>query len=50
MTPTDHLKEADAIRDAYTARSHRNAFEDAVIAFLWLFVRIWISKKKSAKK
>ncbi len=43
---TTYQKEADDIRAAYAARSHHNAFEDAVIAFLWLFVRMLADKKK----
>jgi len=41
---TDYQKEAQAIADAYRARSHHNPFEDAVIAFLLLFVKMWTNK------
>lgn len=43
-------KEADAIRDEYMKkRKMADAFSDAVIAFLWLFVRLYIGKEKKAK-
>jgi len=42
--------EADSIRNEYMARRKMaDAFSDAVIAFLWLFVRLYIGKEKKAK-
>ena len=46
----DYAKEADAIRDEYIQkRSTNNAFHNAVIAFLWLLVRMQIANGKKAK-
>lgn len=43
----DYAKEADAIRDEYKAS--RITYHNAVIAFLWLLVRMQIASGKKAK-
>lgn len=40
------LKEAKAIYDKYVELRTPNQFQDAVIAFLYLFVRMWAEGKK----
>lgn len=41
------LKEAKAIYDKYMELRTPNQFQDAVIAFLYLFARAWMESKKT---
>ena len=44
----NYLKEAEAIYAEYKSRSRPQGtpFNDAVIAFLYLFLRLWLEGKK----
>lgn len=48
---TEYLKEAEAIHADYKSRVRGAGipFNDAVIAFLWLFARLMIDKKVTKK-
>jgi hypothetical protein len=49
---TDYLKEAEAIYDEYKTRTRSGGmpFNDAVIAFLYLFARWLMAAKKTTNK
>jgi hypothetical protein len=47
---TDYMKEAEAIHNEYQRRSIHIPFQDAVIAFLYLFARWLMAEKKPTNK
>ena len=47
---TDYTKEAETIYTEYQRRSPHIPFQDAVIAFLYLFARWLTAAKKPTKK
>jgi hypothetical protein len=47
---TDYIQEAEEIQSAYRSkRNHIDPFQDAVISFLLLFVRMFITNKKKER-